>query len=82
MEKIHFEMAVDGVPYDVRATPYTFNMMTRFNVSYNGSEEFVFAWDEQLGRLVSLGDDGAVIPDNVERAISERLYGEGIRQKV
>jgi hypothetical protein len=73
MEKIHIEIVTDGVPYEVTATPYTYNNMTRFYVSYNGSEQYVFAWDETLGRLASIGDESIDIPDNLEIAIAEKL---------
>jgi hypothetical protein len=44
MEAQSFELVVDSLPYLVKATPYEFNTETRFLVSYNGSEEYVFLW--------------------------------------
>lgn len=73
MEKIHFESVIDGVPYDITAVPYTYNLMTRFKVSYNGSREYIFAWDETLQRLTPIGDESIDIPDNLQRAIVEKL---------
>lgn len=73
MEALQFEMRVDGVPYVVRATPYTFNTETRFYVSYNGSGMYVFAWDSELKRLAAIGDDAATIPDSLEQAIASKL---------
>ena len=73
MEAQHFELVVDGLPYLVKATPYEFNTETRFLVSYNGSEEYVFTWDSALGRLAAIGDEAVDIPDSVEEAIAEKL---------
>jgi len=64
---------VDGIPVIVRATPYEFNTETRFLVSYNGSDEYVFTWDPSLGRLTAIGDGSEEIPDAIEEAIAEKL---------
>ena len=64
------EMRIDGVPYIVKASPFDFNGETRFNVSYNGSEEYIFTWDSSLGRLAAIGDESVQIPDNLEVEIS------------
>ena len=63
-------MRIDGVPYIVKASPFDFNGETRFNVSYNGSEEYIFTWDSSLGRLAAIGDESVQIPDNLEVEIS------------
>jgi hypothetical protein len=68
-----FELLVDGVPYEVRATPFEFNTSTRFRVSSNGGPAFIFAWDEEMKRLTAIGDGTSTIPDNLERAIAEKL---------
>ncbi len=68
-----FELFIDGVPYFVKATPYYLNGETRYAVTYNGSPEMLFAWEPALGRLAALGDDTAILPDTLERAISQRL---------
>ena len=73
MQSQTFELRVDGIPLIVKATPYMFNTETRFLVSYNGSNEYVFTWDSSLGRLTEIGDESADIPDTVEEAIAERL---------
>jgi hypothetical protein len=66
-------LVVDGVPYLVKAEPFVFNQEARFRVGYNGNEEFIFAWDEELLRFAAMGDGAATIPDGLERAISDRL---------
>lgn len=73
MQSQKFELMVDGMPVIVKATPYDFNTETRFLVSYNGSDEYVFTWDSSLGRLTAIGDGSADIPDAVEEAIAEKL---------
>jgi hypothetical protein len=73
MQSQTFQMMIDGMPVMVKATPYEFNTETRFLVSYNGSEEYVFTWDSSLGRLAAIGDEAVNIPDAVEEAIAEKL---------
>jgi len=73
MQSQTFELMVDGIPVMVRATPYDFNTETRFLVSYNGSNEYVFTWDSSLGRLAAIGDGSEEIPDAIEEAIAEKL---------
>ncbi|HEY8387456.1 MAG TPA: hypothetical protein VIK74_02575 [Parasegetibacter sp.] len=73
MQAKYFELRVDGVPYEMRVTPFVFNNEIRFYVSYNGSEEFVFAWDPDLKRHTPIGDEAAQIPASLEEAIAGRL---------
>ena len=73
MQSQTFELMVDGIPVMVRATPYEFNTETRFLVSYNGSDEYVFTWGPSLGRLTAIGDGSEEIPDAIEEAIAEKL---------
>lgn len=74
MAEQSFQLLLNGVPYVVKATPYEFNTETRFKVSYNGSEEYVFTFDPSVGQYVAIGDDTSNIPADVEVAIAERLY--------
>ena len=69
----NFNLVLSGVPYTVKVSPFEFNTETRFLVSYNGGDEHVFTWDSSMGRLAPLGDDSATMPDELERAIAERL---------
>ena len=73
MESQNFELLVDGVPYLIKATPYYFNGDTRYRVSYNGSEEYIFTRDNNVGQITALGNEALDIPDNLEEAISEKL---------
>lgn len=68
-----FELLVDGVPYEVRATPFQYNDDIRFRVHYNGGPVFIFVYDQELKRHSAIGDDTGTIPDSLERAISEKL---------
>lgn len=73
MQNQNFQLVVDGVPFDVKAEPFTFNEGVRYNVSYNGSPDFIFAWDESASQYVAIDHDSAVIPANVETEISLQL---------
>ena len=73
MEEHNFDLVVGGVPYTVNAEPFEFNTETRFKVRYNGGDEHIFTWDSSIGRLTAIDDDAGIIPDDVERAIAERL---------
>ena len=69
----NFDLMVDKVPYSIRVTPFWFNDEKRFRISVNGDNGHVFAWDPNLVGLHSLDDDAAVLPDSLEKAISDRL---------
>ncbi len=73
MNAKNFEINVDGVPYMIKASPFNFNEEKRFNVTYNGGEEVVFAFDASLKRFVPLGDEAIEIPDNLESEIASKL---------
>jgi hypothetical protein len=68
-----FELLVDGVPYEVRATPFQFNDDIRYRVSYNGGQIYVFVWDQELKRLTAIGEGTETVPDSLEDAISQKL---------
>ncbi|MDB5249581.1 MAG: hypothetical protein JWQ40_3975 [Segetibacter sp.] len=74
MQEQSFQLLLNGVPYIVKATPFEFNTDTRFTVSYNGSDDFVFTYDRTIGHYVAIGDDSEIIPADLEVAIAERLY--------
>lgn len=73
MQEKSFELLLGGVPYFVKAEPFSFNGETRFKVSYNNSDEHIFTWDSRLGRLAPINDDSGTIPDDLETAIAGRL---------
>jgi hypothetical protein len=77
-----FELLVDGVPYEVRATPFQFNDDIRYRVSYNGGQIYVFVWDQELKRLAAIGEDAGTIPDSLEAAISQKLEGMALNKIV
>lgn len=74
MAEQSFQLLLNGVPYIVKATPFEFNDETRFSVSFNGSDEYVFTYDTNVGQYVSIGDDSDTIPSDLEVAIAGRLY--------
>ena len=68
-----FNLLVDEVPYLVKSSPFSFNGETRFYVNVNGSEDHVFTWDSELGRLRAIDDTASTLPESVEEAISHKL---------
>lgn len=74
MKKLSFNLLVDGVPYEVKAEPFSFNDEKRYNVSFNGSDTHIFAWDEETLRYAPLGDAVTELPMALEQEIASRLY--------
>jgi hypothetical protein len=68
-----FDVLVDKIPYLVTATPFTFNGEIRYKVKFNGSPEYIFTWDSEMGQLRAIDDDSSTLPENLEMAISEKL---------
>ncbi|QEC55106.1 hypothetical protein [Flavisolibacter ginsenosidimutans] len=68
-----FQLLLNGVPYFVKAEPFSYNDETRFKVSYNNGDEHIFAWNTKLGQLSAIDDDAISIPDELEAAISSKL---------
>jgi hypothetical protein len=67
------EINVDMTPYILEITPFNFNEEVRYHVSYNGSPDILFAWDNRVGHYAAFGDESATMPDNLELAIAEKL---------
>ncbi|MEJ7680139.1 MAG: hypothetical protein WKG06_20220 [Segetibacter sp.] len=74
MQDQSFQLLLNGIPYVVKASPFEFNTETRFGVSFNGSEDYIFTYDAAAGRYVAIGDETATIPDELEVAIADKLY--------
>jgi hypothetical protein len=74
MKNLSFNLLVDGVPYIVKAEPFLFNDEQRYNVSFNGGETYIFAWDEEILRYAPVGDVAAAVPGVLEEEIASRLY--------
>lgn len=70
------EMMVDGMPLEVKATPYIFNDEKRFRVSFNGSPVHIFAYDEELKHYRAIDSGSSDIPDTLDEAIGRRLYSK------
>lgn len=67
------DVTVENVPYAMRVTPFMFNGEKRFRISVNGSVDHIFVWDPEMLSLKALDDEGAVLPDDLVKAISEKL---------
>lgn len=63
---------VDGVPFRIKAEPFDFNAEKRFKVGYDGNE-YIFAYDSEMGRYAAIGDESVNIPDNLESVIAQKL---------
>src|SRR5689334_11128154 len=72
-EEKNFDLLVDGVPYSIKAVPFSFNGELRFRISVNGGDEHVFTWDSELGALRAIDDEASTLPSGLEEAISEKL---------
>ena len=68
----NFTLLVDKVPYLLKVAPFSFNDETRFIVSVNGSEDYIFIWDPELLRLRAI-DDAGNLPDTLEVAINQQI---------
>ena len=73
MDTKTFELVVDGMPYQVKAEPFMFNNELRFKVRYNGSDEYIFTRDADVGQLTAIDNAAPDIPDNLEEAIAKKL---------
>lgn len=67
------DFLVDGVAYFVRVKPFKFNDENRYYISVNDGPDHLFIWDDQMRQIRSLDDDAAILPDGLERAISDKL---------
>ena len=72
-EKKRFDLIVDGVPYTILATPFSFNDELRYTICINGGEEHVFTWDSELLALRAIDDEAGVLPVGLEEALSGKL---------
>ena len=69
----NFEFLVDKIPYQIKVMPETFNDEQRFRIKINGDEGHIYAWDPETVSLQALDDDAAILPDGLEKAISDKL---------
>jgi hypothetical protein len=68
-----FDLVVDKVPYHIDVKPMTFNEEKRFEIQVNGDDGHVFVWDPEVVSLRAIDDDAAVLPDGLEKAISDTM---------
>ena len=77
MEEKKFDFTVQGIPYEVKITPFDFNNEKRFHVSYNGGTEDTFVWDSDIKRLRAIDDEASTLPDALGLAISQKIVQMG-----
>ena len=78
MQNQSFQIMVGGTPYEVKAVPFRFNEGTRYNVTINGSGEYVFAYDSNVGQYIAIDDESSAIPQVVETEIAVRLMAVAV----
>jgi hypothetical protein len=76
---LNMNFRVDEVPYYIIATPCRYNSEVQYKVSINGNDEVIFVFDSDLGRYAATGNDGALVPDNVEMTIAEKLNSHSLK---
>ncbi|MGN6436552.1 MAG: hypothetical protein ACTHMM_08450 [Agriterribacter sp.] len=64
---------VDNMAYEVKVTSHIVNDGQRFDVQINGGDQHVYVWDEQIQSLRALDDGASVIPEALEKKISDQL---------
>jgi hypothetical protein len=68
----HFDILINGEKLPVKATPYHVNEdEPRFRVSYNGSPVIIFAWNNEMNKMVK--SDSVHMPSMVESEIAHEL---------
>jgi len=77
---LDFNLAVDGTPYVIKATPGHFNNNIQYTVTINDGAEIVFVFDPQLGRYAPVGDDAVDVSDSLEIEIGSRLNGKSMQK--
>ncbi|MCW3119646.1 MAG: hypothetical protein JWM28_3728 [Chitinophagaceae bacterium] len=68
-----YEFVVDNTPYHIEVSPFIFNEEKRFMIKINDEDTHVFVWDPDAFQLRPLDDESAILPDNLEKAISDKL---------
>ena len=68
-----FDLTVNKVPYHVDILPFSFNEEKRFEISINGDDGHIFAWDPDIVGLRALDESASTLPDDLEKAISDKL---------
>ena len=76
-----FDIVLDGVSYLVKVTPFEFNQDMRYYVSVDDGPTNLFLWDVEMKQIRSLDDTASVLPDGLEKEISDRLMS-GERENV
>ena len=79
MDRIDLKMAVDGVPYFVKATPFHLNGDKQYQVAINEGREVTFVFDPELGRYAPVGDAAVSVPDNLEIEIGTKLNNDSLK---
>lgn len=72
-KKASYDFRVDKIPYHVEVSPYLYNEQKRFIININGGEDHIYTWDEKVQQLIALDDEASVLPESLEKELSEKL---------
>lgn len=75
---MHMTFSVDGIPYDVKASPHLYNNEIQYLVSINGSEDVIFVFDKELGRYSAQGNNTIQVPDPLDTTVGNSLNKDSL----
>jgi hypothetical protein len=68
-----YNLALNNLPFIVEISSFDFNDQVRYYVNVNASDDYVFAWDSQVGMFRPLDDRSDLLPDGLIEAISSKI---------
>ena len=68
-----YDILVDKIPYHVDISPFLFNDEKRFIVNVNGGMDHLYTWDDEAVQLRALDDDAVILPDGLEKDLSDKI---------
>jgi len=68
-----YELAAEGVTYQVKIAPFEFNGETRYYINVNDGPSHLFLWDEAIKQLKALDDKSTILPSTLLKEISDKL---------
>jgi len=72
-KKLSYDLRVDRVPYHVEVSPFISNDEKRFVINVNGGLDHVYTWDDEAVQIRALDDEAVVLPDGLEKELSDRI---------
>jgi hypothetical protein len=72
-KKMSYDILVDNIPYHVDISPFLFNEEKRFIVNINGGIDHLYTWDDEAVQLRALDDEAVILPDGLEKDLSDKI---------